>query len=346
MNFKSDNHRKAVFAGMANRFSLANRDILTGKRRADIAMLAKPEKSIKKITDLADDPKWIACKKYDGIRVMAVGNDGRVSLFNPRNGGEDISGKFPEVVDGLVDVFGEREPYIVDGEVISRVHDKEDFHSVVARINTDDDEDIRKAVDEKPVVYRVFDVLELDNIDLKTSPLSERKGILDDIIGNGTNTIQPEDCAYSDKLDFVNGYIDSGGEGAVFKNLDSKYEVNERSGMWRKYKIDEDETFIVYGFERGSGKNSDRVGSLLIGKVDGGKFVSKGKVGSGLTTKERKEIWDKYGGNGTDFITIPKSDWFGVDVKYMETDTKGALRHPRVERIREDLDLETLGGDL
>lgn len=346
MPFRSDEQRRAFFAGLCNRFSLANKDIIEGKKRSDIAMLAKSEKGQGKIIDLINDPKKVACKKYDGIRAMSVGNDGVVSIFNPRKGGDDLSAKFPEVVEGLEIVFEGKYPFIVDGEIISKIHDKDDFHNVVARVNTDSPSDINLMVSEKPVVYRVFDVLELDNVDLKGSPLSERKAILDDIIGNKSDVVMPEDCAYKDKMEFVSDYINSGGEGVMLKDLDSKYEMGERSGAWTKHKNAENETFAVYGFERGHGKNSDRVGSLLIGKIEDGKFESKGKVGTGLSATERKDLWERHGGNGGDFVTFPKSDWFGVEVKYMEEDTKGALRHPTVERLREDISFNELGGDL
>jgi hypothetical protein len=94
--------------------------------------------------------------------------------------------------------------------------------------------------------------------------------------------------------------------------------------------------------ERGSGKNSDKMGALLIGKFDDGKFVEAGKVGTGFSEAERKRLWDKYGSAGGDRVIIPENVRFGVDVKFLEPDTKGGLRNPTVEKIREDLGVSSM----
>jgi len=338
MGFVSDSQRRAAFANMA-RFSNSNSDILSGNKRSDVAMLAKFEKNEKKLDELLNDPKMMACKKYDGVRAMAVGVDGKISIFNPRKGGDDMSWKFPEVVNGLNQLLDEDVSFIVDGEIVSSVHDKNDFHNVIARVNTDNSEKVMELVDENPMVYKIFDVLELNDVDTTDMTLEERKSVLSDIIGNGNKFVSLEECTFDDKVDFANKYIESGGEGIVIKDPNSKYEMGARSGSWTKYKAADDDTFVVYGFERGSGKNSDRVGSILIGKFDNGEFVAKGKVGSGLKYAERKYLWDKYGGDKKDVVTIPDSKWFGVDIKYMEEDSHGGLRQPRIERLREDLSM-------
>ena len=344
MTFRTDDQRRAFFARVGNRFSKANADILSGKRWNDVAMLAKFEKKDTSIDKLLNDPNWVACEKYDGIRAMAVGVNGSISLFNPRKGGDDIAWKFPEVVGGISELFGGDEPFIIDGEIVSNVHDKNDFHDAVARVNVTDRAKVKSMSGSNPVVFKVFDVLELNDVDMKGMPLRERKKILDSVVGDGNSSVIPEVCAYNDKMDFANSYISSGGEGVVFKDLNSTYEMGARSGSWIKYKIADDDTFMVYGFEKGTGKNRERVGSLLIGKFENDKFVSKGKVGSGLKDSERKYLWDKYNGGDKDYLTLPEDQYFGVDVKYMEEDINGGLRQPRVERLREDLNMEAIAG--
>lgn len=345
MRFNSDEQRRACFANL-NRFSTANMAILDGSKRSNLVMLAKKIDDKEAIDKLDNDSSWGACLKYDGIRLMSVGNIGRFDLFNPRKGGDDLSVKFPEISSGVESLFGSHAPYIIEGEAVSRVHDKNDFHNVVARVNMDEGSKLDDFVGNNPVVYNVFDVLEIDGNDVKGLSYADRRKILSGIIGDGTEYVQMEKCVVDDKLKFANDYIASGGEGVIFKKLDSTYESGKRSSDWLKYKIPEGETFVVYGFERGSGSNSDAVGSLLIGKLDGGEIVSKGKVGSGLSKAERKHLYDKYDMKGMDYITLPKDNWFGVDVKYMEEDTKGALRQPTIERLREDVGVESFVGGI
>jgi len=343
MRFISDEQRRAVFSNM-NRFSASNMDILDGTKRSNLVMLAKTIEDKNDAIVLDKDPKWGACHKYDGIRLMSVGNNGKFDLFNPRKGGDDLSVKFPEVSLSVDSMFGSHEPYIIEGEVVSKVHDKNDFHNVVARINMEAGSNLNSFVDKNPVVYKVFDILEIDGKDVKGLPYYKRREILSDIVGAGTDYIQLEECAVNDKLKFADDYISSGGEGVMFKNLNSIYEPGKRTSDWLKYKIPEGETFAVYGFERGKASNSNGVGSLLIGRFEGGKFVAKGKVGSGLSKVERKMLFDKYDLEGLDYVTLPREDWFGVDVKFMEEDTKGSLRQPTIERLREDIGIDSLVG--
>jgi ATP-dependent DNA ligase len=337
MVFKSDEQRRAVFARL-NRFSVANMPILTGGVRTGVSMLAKTINR-DKVEEMDRDPNWVACDKYDGIRAMAVGQSDKIELFNPRKGGDDFSSKFPEVMSDMSSAFKGYEPYIIEGELTSAVHDKRDFHNVVARLNMTDGAGLSSHISEHPVVFRVFDILEIGGNDVKDLPLRERREILNSIIDVGSNNLKLEDCVYDNKLAYADSYIASGGEGVMFKNLNSKYESG-RSGNWVKYKKPEGGTYIVYGFERGKGSNENGVGSLLIGEFKDGEFISRGKVGSGLTVQERHILYDKYGLDGMDVRTLPETEWFGVDLKYMEVDTRGALRQPRVERLREDLGIE------
>ena len=343
MHFISDEQRKAVFSRL-NKFSASNSGILSGRDRSNLVMLAKRIDDRSEAEKLDMDPKWGACLKYDGIRLMSVGNNGRFDLFNPRKGGDDMAVKFPEIASDVVELFRDHEPYIIEGEAVSAVHDKSDFHNVVSRVNMEEGDKLNEFIMEHPAVYKIFDILEVDGEDVKGLPYSERRNILRDIVGDGTEFVQLEECVTSNKLKYADDYMNSGGEGVIFKNLNAPYESGRRTNNWLKFKAQEDDTFVVYGFERGKGSNSNAVGSLLIGKFEDGNFVTKGKVGSGLSKVDRKNLYERYNVSGLDYMTLPKDKWFGVEVSYMEEDVKGALRQPTIERIREDINIDDLGG--
>ena len=343
MMFKSNDQRKAMFANM-NRFSSANASVINGVDRVGVAMMAKSGSS-DEINRVANSKDYAVCKKYDGIRIWAVGRGGEVEIFNPRKGGEDLSHKFPEVISLINSKMAGMEPFIIDGEIISSKHDKNDFHNVVARLNTDDADEIKRKVSDVPVSLVLFDVIELGDRDLTGVSYAARHELLEDIVGHSDKNIYVEECTNVNKMNFANDYISAGGEGVIFKRLDSNYQKGKRSDDWLKYKKDEVDTFIVYGAERGSGSNSTMAGSLLIGKLEGGKLVSVGKVGSGLSKDDRAYIWKKLDGGNQDYVTLPKDKWFGVDVKYMEEDVDGGLRQPRVERLREDIGVGAIAKD-
>jgi bifunctional non-homologous end joining protein LigD len=335
-----DDRRKAMFARL---FSLENAPILEGKKRENVAMLAKLETDEDAIKKIAMDENWIACEKYDGIRAMTVADkDKEPIIFNPRRGGDDIAWKFPELTDDIKRAIYEHVPVIIEGEINYRKDDTDEFHPVMARLNTEDRDKIIADSKENPMEYRIFDVLEYEGEDTKGLPLRERRKILNDMIGAGIGNVLPEECVAENKMDYANEEIKKEKEGVVFKDLDSKYESGKRTGSWVKYKRPEEETFVAYGMERGSGKNEDRLGSVLIGKYKDDKLIEAGKVGSGFSDEERRHIWQKYGGDKEQTVGFDDKDKFGIEVKYMETDSHGGLRHPVVERIREDLSKEDL----
>jgi ATP-dependent DNA ligase len=340
--FVSDDQRKAVFARM-NSFSAANAAILSGEKRSEIAMLAKPVYEKEEVETLEDD--WVACEKYDGIRTMTVVNNDKIEMFNPRRRGDDITLKFPDLVDDIKEAFMDDQPIIVDGEISYRKGEHDYFHPIVARLNTNDPEKLQDYIRETPAEYRVFDILEYRGEDTKDLPLMERRQLLDKALGEDRENLKLERCVAENKMDYAEEEMKAGKEGVVFKDLNSKYEQNKRSGSWAKFKKPEGGTFVVYGIERGSGSNSDKAGSLLIGKYIDGEFAEHGKVGSGLSNEERNMLWKKFGGNGQDVINLPESSWFGVDLKYMEEDKRGGLRHPRIERLRTELGVESLRGE-
>ena len=342
MVFKTDKQRRGFFSSL-NRFSVSNMGILSGRERVGVAMLAKVEESKDKIQKIADDPNIVVCDKYDGVRAMAVGVGSNNELFNPRKAGVDLSKKFPDVVEAISSYFDSHKPYIVEGEIVSAVHDKNDFHDVVGRVNASDDSAVENSAIH-PVVFRVFDVLEIDNRDVKGLPLSARREVLENIIGDGNDIIKLEECTTVDKMNYADNYIASGGEGVIFKDLNSKYESGSRTGSWTKYKKPENSTFVVYGLLKGNGSNSNGVGSLMIGEYEGGKIVGRGRVGSGLSFAERSRLWSKYGGVNQKEIILPEGEMFGAEVRYMEMDTNGALRQPRVSRLREDIGIDAFRG--
>jgi bifunctional non-homologous end joining protein LigD len=334
--FVSDSQRKACFARLGNRFSVANADIINGTNRKDIAMLARMVEDPDRLSSLVDDSNKIVSDKYDGIRTFAVIHDDKVELFNPRREPDDYSHKFIPISQELLNDFRDHQPVILDGEIRSVSGGMDDVHDVIARLNTDDPEKLGKEDELHPAEFMVFDMIEYEDNDISGLPLEERLGLLDSSLNDG-EFVKKARYAIDDKGKFISDIMEAGKEGVIFKDLSSPYEFGERSGAWSKYKRSDADTFIVYGMERGSGKNSDKMGSLLIGEMEDGKFVESGKVGSGFTDDERKRLWDKYGSSVGDKVIFPEADRFGADVRFMEIDSKGGLRHPRLERLREDL---------
>ena len=334
--FQSDKQRRAVFYRLnANKFSLSNGGLIGGENRSGAAMLAKladPDN----VEALVKSDRTVVCDKYDGIRTFAVVNNDNAEMFNPRHEPDDFSWKFPEIKMELLDQLKDVQPSVVDGEIVYEVDGKDEVHRVTVRLNMTDHDKILNDVKEHPMEYRVFDIIEYGDTDVSKADLGTRLGILDQAIED-TPHVKKAVCTADGKADFIKKIFDSGREGVIFKDLSSDYEFGEKSGSWQKVKKSDSDSFVVYAIERGSGKNEDKTGSLLIGKYVDGKFEEVGRVGTGLTEEVRAYLWDKYGSETASKIVIPDEKRFVVDVKFMEKDSLGGLRSPRVERIREDL---------
>jgi bifunctional non-homologous end joining protein LigD len=122
-----------------------------------------------------NQPGWLYELKFDGYRLVAGVDQGRVVL-NTRNGA-DATKWFPEIVEGLSALAGG--PHILDGEVC--VLDD------IGRSNFDrlQDRARRRRWYEgcDPVVFCAFDLLARDGRSLIALPLEARKKLLRELLG-------------------------------------------------------------------------------------------------------------------------------------------------------------------
>jgi ATP-dependent DNA ligase len=94
-----------------------------------------------------------------------------------------------------------------------------------------------------------------------------------------------------------------GAEGFVVLDADAEYgdkgysfdgKAQRPSGIYKRKPLYEDE-FIISGVYPGTGRNSDRLGGLLLEQVHSstGSRVACGKCGGGFTDKQREELWEE-----------------------------------------------------
>ena len=62
--------------------------------------------------DKLTDKEWVVEKKYDGERIIAQLEKGRVSLWTRRD--LDVAHKFPEIVDSIMSL-NDRQHIVLDG---------------------------------------------------------------------------------------------------------------------------------------------------------------------------------------------------------------------------------------
>jgi bifunctional non-homologous end joining protein LigD len=218
-------------------------------------------------------PGWIYEEKYDGYRIFAYKEGSRVTLVS-RNG-IDRTGSYP----GIARAIGllEHRTLLLDTEVV--VFDSENVSRFQLLQN------IRK----EPRAA-VFDCLYVDGRDLRNAPLGERRPAVQKLIEDGVlfaSRILSENGLEADKIARRRGL-----EGVVAKDLSSPY-IEGRSTRWLKFKVHQEDEFVIAGYTAPAGSR-EYFGSLLLGAYKGGELRYAGKVGTGFTRQSLEELYRKF----------------------------------------------------
>lgn len=185
---------------------------------------------LKPFLALVDKTKFVAEEKYDGDRVRLRYEKGSVTLTNRRN--KNVSLTFPELNDVKQDV----DSFLIDGEMCVDDHrGVSQFNEGIAfRSHCKSPEAIKNAMANYPVMYYVFDLLELNGVNLRNMPLSERRRqlILLNLHHPHLRVVEQhtEISALFDQM------CAEGREGVIIKNTGSLYREGYRSPNWRKVK--------------------------------------------------------------------------------------------------------------
>lgn len=285
-------------------------------------------------------PGWLFELKYDGWRVLAGRESGRVVLRSRR--GLDLAPAFPEVAEALAAL-----PFdaVLDGEVV--VADRQGvprFQLLQQRGLLSDAGGVARAAVELPATFHAFDLPGLDGLDLRPLPLLARKAALARLLGTD-GVVRRVEHVLDDGLRLHAQAVATGLEGTMAKRADSAYRGG-RGPAWLKVRIDRTGDFVVVGLYP---SRSQRLGygSLLIAVADAGGFVYAGRVGSGLGERTLAELEASLGALRLSAPPcagpVPRlrgSLWVEprlvCEVRFREWTHDGVLRQPVFLRFRDD----------
>lgn len=262
--------------------------------------------------DVASKVTWpcIVTEKLDGIRRVAIKENGKVRLFS-RSGHEDT---------GAIEIITEIEQFLPD----NFVYDGE----LIAAGTYSDNIAVRQATSslansggiKKNLILNVFDMIPLSQFycGMSSETSLERKlrlaATLDD--QNSVAMLDPENwqarvvtqrCSEDVEIDLphvkavpVLGFVKKfdevqpivekiwarKGEGVMLNIATGKYEI-KRSKQLLKVKYVEEKVLPIVGFAEGTGKYEDALGAIIVDYKG-----SKVGVGSGFTDAQRYEIWN------------------------------------------------------
>ncbi len=287
--------------------------------------------------DLRGDD-WLYELKWDGIRAVITGTEGRIRLMS-RNG-NDLTATYPELTDRACWPEGD---FVADGEIVALGKgSRPDFGRLQLRMNLVKSADIERAKATVPVQLMLFDLLYDAGTDLSDLPFRERRERLSafaERLREGC-PLHLSAVLDHDVEDLMASAAELGLEGVMAKKADSRYVIGRRSRSWLKLKLEQSQEVVVGGWRPGAGARSGTFGSLLLGIPDGDKLHYVGRVGSGFKDWQLRDIMEKLEPlvvSNSPFTDIPREDaagakWVSPDlvaeVTFGEWTGPGRLRHP------------------
>jgi bifunctional non-homologous end joining protein LigD len=309
---------------------------LPGARRRPLAAGFAPQLCAQQKTPPAGDD-WIHETKWDGYRMLADLDHGRVKLRSRKN--LDWTTKLPEIAAAIEAMPVESAR--IDGELVALDRrGRSDFSAL---------QDALKTGATKALRYVVFDLPGLERIDLTQVPLIERKSLLKKllaaskqkalvfsthIVGHGKEVF---DAARRHDL-----------EGIVSKQITAPY-VQARSSSWIKIKRANTDEFVVVGYSLPKGSRQG-FGALLLARPEGRALRYVGRVGTGFDDALLKSLARQLARlrRSEPVVDLPRHVPFRassvlwvepklvVEVEFRGWAKEGLLRQASFMRMRED----------
>ena len=270
---------------------LFNNDQEANRSRPYPFFLAYPIEN--SLEDLGNVSQWSVEHKWDGIRAQLIKRNETFAIWS--RGEELITEQFPElhrIKDQLKD------DVVLDGEIIP-IKDGLPDHFGILQKRLNRKRITKSLLHEAPVVFRAYDLLELQGKDLREQTYFERRKYLENL--------EFSDPLQLSKFEVLNTWQEVEkerlrskevkSEGLMLKRIDSTYGVGRKKGDWFKYKNDPLNcdavlTYVMRGHGRRSSLYTDFTFALWDKdpKDTEAQLVTFAKAYSGLTDQEFKEI--------------------------------------------------------
>jgi DNA ligase-1 len=297
--------------------------------------------------ELGDADDWMVEWKWDGIRSQLIKRAGDVFLWS--RGQELITKRFPEIAEAAELLPG---GVALDGELLAWDADEQKplpFSELQKRIG-------RKRVppkllDEVPVVFQGYDIMEFGDVDIRERPISERRKLLEATIEGVHNRLRLSDVVdapdWSAYAELRQEARDRGVEGLMLKRLSSPYRTGRKRGDWWKWKVEPYtiDAILLYaqaGHGKRAGLHTDYTFAVARDGMDD--LVPIAKAYSGLSNEEIREL-DRWVRDNTierfgPVRSVPPHHVFEIAFEGIAPSNRHksgiAVRFPRITRWRHD----------
>jgi bifunctional non-homologous end joining protein LigD len=289
------------------------------------------------VTQPPDGEQWLHEMKFDGYRLLARLERGRVRLWS-RNG-KDWTARLAPVAEAVGRLPARSA--LLDGEAVMLQPDgTTSFHSL-------QNLHASGGAAAGALTFMAFDLLHRDGRDLTRLPLEERKAELRALLD--ARPTDDEGIRYSD-------HVAGGGadvfaeacrlrlEGVLSKRRDAPYRSG-RGRDWLKVKCGRRQEVVIGGFTPPAGSRAG-LGALLVGVRQGPRLVYAGKVGTGFSAADLQALARRLGAleqRASPFDPAPRmaaARWVKpalvAEVAFTEWTADGKMRHPSFQGLRDD----------
>ena len=271
---------------------------------------------------------WVFEIKYDGYRMLSFIENGKVKMLSRNN--VDYTNKFKNISS----ILKEFEAFcVLDGEIVMfDENGRTDFGLLQNSIKAKKDE----------FFYVVFDLLSINGEDLRSLPLIKRKEKLERLLFKAD-----EHIIYSPHVEDGKASFDfakkNNLEGIVAKKINSKY-LGKRTDDWLKIKCYMRQEFVIVGYT--TTEKNELISALLLGYYKNKKLKFIGKVGTGFSELDKKELHKKFKSHKRKTSPLKEEikeknvTWlkpkFIAEIQYAELTKEGLLRQPSFIGLRVD----------
>ncbi|MEJ2887754.1 ATP-dependent DNA ligase [Actinomycetospora aeridis] len=276
------------------------------------------------------EPGVVVEHKLDGARIQVHRHGDEVRVWSRTL--KEITGAVPEIV-ALTRTLPV-ETVVLDGETLAVAEDgrPRPFQESMQGLGSG------------AMQPWFFDCLHRDGVDLLDEPLSVRRQVLAEVVGDRLipGVVRPT-AAQAEAA--VAEALAAGQEGSMVKALDSTYSAGRRGRAWQKVKPSHTLDLVVLACEWGSGRRRGWLSNIHLGaRGEDGDFVMIGKTFKGMTDATltwQTETFPRYETHRDSWAVYLRPEIVvEIEVDGVQTSTRYpggvALRFARVVRYRDD----------
>jgi DNA ligase-1 len=259
------------------------------------------------LESLGQPKEWQVEWKWDGIRSQIILRNGELFIWS--RGEELVTDKFPEL-----NILKELLPdnTVLDGELICIAQTGSEssnnatetiernwrplpFNILQTRIGRKNV--TKKILQEAPVAFVAYDVMEAAGIDVRDNPQEQRRTQLEIIYDHSTEhdvfKISPmlQFETWADLQQIHTRARDFAAEGFMLKRKNAPYLTGRKKGDWWKWKTDplSVDAVMIYAM-KGHGRRAEVYSDYTFAVWQGDQLIPFAKAYSGLTDKEINEV--------------------------------------------------------